>query len=121
MGDVIDTITLTGLRAVGYHGVLPEERRVGQTFVVDVELSLPLETRTDDLADTVSYAEVAQAVHDIVTGEPCNLIETLAGRIADECLARQQVESVRVTIHKPHAPVAVEVDDLAVTIQRSLR
>lgn len=118
-GGAIDTITLTGLTAVGRHGVYPEERRDGQEFIVDVELQLPLETESDRLEDTVSYAEIAAAVEEIIVGEPYNLIETVAGRIASRCLEDARVETVKVTVHKPHAPVPQRVTDLSVTIIRS--
>ena len=116
----IDSITLEGISARGFHGVFPEERRDGQTFVADVELRLPLETRTDSLDDTVNYAEVAQVVEEVLTGPPHNLIETVAGLIADRCLAHDpRVETVRVTVHKPQAPVRQAFTDLSVTITRS--
>lgn len=116
----IDTITLTGISATGFHGVFPEERRDGQTFVVDVELGLPLETTSDALEDTVSYAEIAEVVEEVLTGEPKNLIETVAGLIAARCLQHDdRVETVRVTVHKPQAPVRQAFDDMSVTITRS--
>lgn len=116
---VIDRITITGLSATGRHGVFPEERRAGQLFVVDVELELSLDTHADDLARTVNYAEVADQVVDVITGEPCDLIETVAGRVADRCLAFPLVSGVVVTVHKPQAPVPHNFTDLSVTIHRS--
>ncbi len=115
----IDRITLTGLTAIGHHGVFPEERRDGQTFVVDVELHLPLDTRSDDLSLTVNYAAVADQVVDVITGEACDLIETVAGRVADRCLAFDLVSEVVVTVHKPQAPMPHAPTDLSVTIHRS--
>lgn len=112
-------MTLTGLRAMGYHGVFPEERTLGQSFVVDVQLGLDLPTDSDDLSQTVNYVEVAAAVEEIITGEPCNLIETVAGRIAERCLEQGLVQEVSVTVHKPHAPIPQTVADLSVTITRS--
>ena len=99
--------------------MFPEERRDGQPFVVDVELSLDLDTRSDDLARTVNYAEVADQVVGVITGEPFNLVETVAGRVADRCLAFDLVAAVVVTVHKPQAPVAHDFTDLSVTIHRS--
>jgi dihydroneopterin aldolase len=117
----MDRVTLRGLRGFGRHGVLPHERRDGQSFVVDVAVAL--DTRkaaaSDDLADTVDYGGLAGRVVAVVEGEPVNLIETLAERIADVCLAEPRVEQVEVTVHKPSAPVAVPVDDVTVTISRS--
>lgn len=116
----MDRITLTGIRAVGYHGVFDHERRDGQPFVVDIELHRPLDTTSDDLAGTVNYAEVAQAVEDIITGRPRDLIETVAGDVASRCLTFPGVQSVCVTVHKPNAPLPQEFSDVAVTIRRSL-
>lgn len=116
-----DRITLTGLAARGFHGVLADERREGQDFVVD--LVLDVDTRaaaaSDDLADTVDYSVVATAVVDVVTGEPVDLIETLAARIADTVLATPGVDAVKVTVHKPQAPVGVPFGDVTVTITRT--
>jgi len=116
----VDRITLTGIRAVGYHGVFEHERRDGQPFVVDVELHRPLDTTSDALAGTVNYAEVAQAVEDIITGRPRDLIETVAGDVANRCLGFPGVQSVCVTVHKPSAPLPQDFSDVAVTIRRSL-
>ncbi|AQP45963.1 dihydroneopterin aldolase [Tessaracoccus flavus] len=116
---MIDAITITGLTATGFHGVFPEERREGQPFVVDVVLELPLETSSDDLADTVSYADIADDVEAVITGEPRNLIETVAGEIAERCLLRGRVDRVTVTVHKPRAPLSQTFADVSVTINRS--
>ncbi len=116
-----DRVALRGLQGRGYHGVFERERREGQTFVVDVVLGL--DTRkaaaSDDLADTADYGAIASRVVEVVEGEPVNLIETLAQRIADVCLAEPIVEQVEVTVHKPDAPIPVRFDDVTVTIVRS--
>jgi 7,8-dihydroneopterin aldolase/epimerase/oxygenase len=116
-----DRIALEGLRAFGRHGVLPDERRNGQEFVVDAVLWLDLRpaAATDDLGATVSYADVAERLIEIVSGEPVNLIETLAERLADACLHDPRVNQVEVTVHKPHAPIAARFEDVAVTIRRT--
>lgn len=118
--DVSDQISLSGVRAFGRHGVFAHERREGQEFVVD--LVLDLDTRaaaaSDDVADTVHYGELAEQVAAIVAGEPVNLLETLGARIADHVLGFALVENVRVTVHKPSAPIPVPFDDVAVTITR---
>ena len=115
-----DQIALRGVRAFGYHGVLPEERRDGQPFVVDVVLSV--DTRfaaaSDDLADTVDYGGLAQRLAGIVEGDPVNLIETLAQRLADVGLESERVAAVEVIVHKPEAPTGVAVDDVTITITR---
>jgi len=115
-----DTITIAGLRVRGHHGVYDFERRDGQDFVVDVVLELDLSpaAASDDVADTVHYGELAEALAKVIAGEPVNLLETLAQRLADVCLADSRVAAVTITVHKPQAPVSVPVSDLAVTIRR---
>lgn len=116
-----DRITITGIEAVGHHGVLPEERRDGQRFVVDLELALDTRAAawSDDLSRTVDYGSLAQQVHDAVASDPVDLIETLAERVAGLVLDKEPVQSVRVTVHKPEAPIPVTFTDVAVTIERS--
>jgi 7,8-dihydroneopterin aldolase/epimerase/oxygenase len=118
---VTDRLALRGLRARGRHGVLPAERASGQDFVVDVELRFDTAAAAaaDDLAATVDYGTLAAAVTAVVGGEPVDLIETLAQRVADRCLAEPLVEEVEVTVHKPQAPLTVPFDDVTVTITRS--
>lgn len=115
-----DTIAVTGIRARGRHGVLPQERQDGQTFLVDVVLGV--DTRraaaSDDLADTVDYGAVTLTVVDHVAGEPYDLIETLADRIAASCLRHDGVQVVRVTVHKPDAPIPAQFGDVTVTVER---
>jgi dihydroneopterin aldolase len=121
--DDADEIVLTGVRAFGYHGVFEAERREGQEFVVDTTLSVDM-TRaaaTDDVADTVHYGEVAERIVEIVSGEPLNLIETLAVRIAEDLLTRPHLRAVAVTVHKPSAPITVPFADVAVTVRRTRR
>src|SRR4051795_10108889 len=111
---VSDRIELRGLRFTGHHGVLPAEREQGQPFVVDV--ALEVDTRAaaaaDDLRRTVDYADVAARIAAVVTGEPVDLIETLAQRVADVCLTQVEVTAVEVTVHKPEAPVGQPFDDV---------
>jgi dihydroneopterin aldolase len=84
-----DRIALTGLQVRGFHGVLPEERVDGQDFLVDVVLHLDLAAAaaSDDVADTVHYGELAERLAQVVAGEPVDLIEALAGRLAAVCLS----------------------------------
>jgi 7,8-dihydroneopterin aldolase/epimerase/oxygenase len=116
-----DEITLSGLTVFGYHGVYDSERREGQNFVVD--LTMRLDTRpaaaSDDVADTLHYGEIAERVATIVGGEPVNLLETLVDRIASDLLTIERLEAVRVTVHKPHAPIPLEFADVSVTIERA--
>ncbi len=116
----MDRVTLRGLEARGHHGVFPQERERGQTFRVDLVLGLDTAAaaETDDLTRTVHYGVVAEQVVAVVQGEPVNLIETLAQRIADQCLAHEAVREVEVTVHKPQAPITVPFDDVTITIHR---
>ena len=119
--DHADEIALTGLRVFGHHGVYEHERRDGQHFVIDATLYLDTTTAaaSDDVADTVHYGEVAERIASVVGGEPQNLLETVAQRIADELLSDRLVNSVAVTVHKPDAPITVSFADVSVTIRRS--
>jgi 7,8-dihydroneopterin aldolase/epimerase/oxygenase len=116
-----DRIELVGLRARGFHGVLEHERRDGQDFVVDVGLDVDTAAAaaSDDLAQTVDYGALAEAVAAVVSGEPVDLIETLAQRVADVCLRDSRVRAVDVAVHKPSAPVTVPVEDVVVRIRRT--
>ena len=118
--DMVDEITLTGLTVFGYHGVFDFERRQGQEFTIDLILQVPLAAAaaSDDVADTVHYGELADRVAASVAGEPVNLIETLAQRIADAVLDDERVAAVTVTVHKPHAPIEQTFADVSVTIRR---
>ena len=115
-----DRIRLTGLRVRGHHGVLPQERRDGQDFVVDVALDLDLRpaAASDDVADTVHYGELAERLAAVVAGDRVDLVETLAERLAAVCLADARVRSAEVTVHKPHAPIGLDVADVSVTVVR---
>lgn len=116
-----DRITLTGLTAFGRHGVFDFEREHGQEFTVDVALELDLTTPagTDDVKDTVHYGELAAALVTVIEGEPVNLIETLADRLLDACLADARVEVATVTVHKPQAPIPHAFTDVSVTMRRA--
>lgn len=118
--DMVDEITLTGLTVFGHHGVFDFERRQGQEFTIDLILQVPLAAAaaSDDVADTVHYGELADRVAAIVAGEPVNLIETLAQRIADAALDDARVAAVTVTVHKPHAPIEQTFADVSVTVRR---
>jgi 7,8-dihydroneopterin aldolase/epimerase/oxygenase len=116
-----DSLSLTGLRARGHHGVFDFERADGQDFVVDLTATLDLAPAagSDELARTVNYGVLAEAVVDAIQRDPVDLIETLAERIAALVLEYPAVEVVRVTVHKPQAPILVPFDDVSVTIERS--
>jgi dihydroneopterin aldolase len=116
-----DLIEIKGIKSFGYHGVLESEKITGQDFYVDVVLEVDL-TRasvTDDVSDTINYAEVTDLVVAQITGDPVSLIEKLAGNIADRIKATYpQAAAVSVTVHKPQAPVNAQVKDISVTINR---
>ena len=116
-----DLIEIKGIKSFGYHGVFESENIAGQDFFVDVSLELDL-TRpsvSDDVADTVNYAEITDLVIQEVTGDRVALIEKLAGRIADRIKnTYPQIVTVSVTVHKPQAPVKAQVADISVTINR---
>lgn len=117
-----DHIVLTGIHGFGYHGLFEHERSDGQDFFVDLSLSVDLTTasKTDAIKDTVNYAEITDLVVQEITSDPVNLIEKLAGRIAERVLNQHAaVISVTVTVHKPQAPVAAQLKDIAVVINRS--
>ncbi|WP_374968022.1 2-amino-4-hydroxy-6-hydroxymethyldihydropteridine diphosphokinase [Terrabacter sp. BE26] len=115
-----DRIVLQGVSAQGHHGVLDVEKRDGQTFLVDVTMWCDLERagRSDRLAATVNYAEVADAVVARITGPSFDLIERLAEVIADDVLRHDLVDSVEVVVHKPEAPVGQPFTDVQVCVQR---
>jgi dihydroneopterin aldolase len=118
---VTDTVGLMGLRIRGFHGVLPQERRDGQDFVVDaiVETDTRAAAGSDDLADTVDYAAMAARLAAVVGGEPVDLIETLAARLADAALVDPRASAVTITVHKPQAPVGLAFGDVTVTVRRT--
>jgi dihydroneopterin aldolase len=115
-----DRLTITGLRVHGRHGVFEEERASGQEFVVDAVLWLDTSpaAAADDLTLTADYGAMAGRLAEIVAGEPVALIETLAARLARECLTDAAVREVEITVHKSQAPVGVPVADIAVTVRR---
>lgn len=116
-----DRIALTGLRVQANHGVFEFERAEGQLFVIDVAVSLDLRAAAsgDELARTVHYGELAEAVVAAVQRDPVDLIETVAERVAAVGLGFAAVDAVEVTVHKPDAPIAVPFDDVSVTLVRS--
>lgn len=116
-----DCISLKGIWGFGYHGVFDYEAKNGQDFFVDLEITLDLSkaSSTDDLADTIDYGALTDLVVEEITGERVQLIERLAGRIADRIKAQHpEIDWIEVTVHKPKAPVSSEVADISVTITR---
>jgi len=115
-----DRIAVRGISAHAHHGVYDWERERGQTFRVDAVLELDTAPAAagDDLDRTVNYAALAQQLHAVLTGEPVDLLETVAQQLADTCLANPLVDAVEITVHKPEADLGVPFDDVAVSIRR---
>jgi dihydroneopterin aldolase len=119
-----DTIFVNGLVLHAYHGVMPHEAKVGQPFVLDVVLDIDLveASRSDMLKHTVSYEQLVKTASEAFSARRYRLVEAAAGAIADAVLDRYRlVRSVRVTVRKPHAPIAATFDDVGVTITRARR
>jgi dihydroneopterin aldolase len=116
----MDHIILAGIRALGAHGVLPEEQGRPQPFEVDVDLAVDLASagRSDTLSDTVDYDGLTAKVVAIVESGGCALLETLAARIAGACRADPRVQGVTVTVRKLRPPVPALLDYVAVRIER---
>jgi 7,8-dihydroneopterin aldolase/epimerase/oxygenase len=117
----VDRISVTGIEVFAHHGVLAHERELGQRFVVDLvlELDLSAASASDALSETIDYGRLTGDVAEIVAGEPADLLEVVAGRVAERCLQDPKVAAVEVTVHKPAAPVPVLVADVAVTLRRT--
>jgi dihydroneopterin aldolase len=118
---VSDKIKVTGIEALGYHGLYDSEREIGQPFVVDVVLKLDLEKagKTDEIDYTVDYNDIAVLIHNEIVGPPMKLLETLAEKICNKIFAAYQlVEEIEVTVHKPRAPISVPFGDVSITIKR---
>jgi dihydroneopterin aldolase len=118
-----DRIELRGLTVRGNHGVFDYERRDGQDFIIDITLWIDLAkaAASDDLTDTYDYGVLAQRAADIIAGPARNLIETVAGEIADDVMADARVHAVEVVVHKPQAPIPLTFTDVAVVARRSRR
>jgi dihydroneopterin aldolase len=115
------TIRLVGLRVFARHGVFREEHDHGQEFVIDVTVDMDLDRaiESDELAFTLDYGTLADGIRRRVTEERWNLIERVAGRVADLVLEDERVVTVEVTVHKPNAPIPAEFDDVSVSIRRT--
>jgi dihydroneopterin aldolase len=119
-----DTIFITGVVIHARHGVMEHETEVGQRFVIDLELSADLSeaARTDHLSDTVSYASLVATATAAFKNTNYKLLERAAGAVAEAILAAfPRIDAVKVTVHKPHAPIAATFDDVGITIERTRR
>ena len=116
-----DQLRLTGLSFTGHHGVFDYEKRDGQRFVIDlvIELEIDQAAASDELAHTLDYGDLADRVAKVVTGEPVDLIETLAHRILQVIWDYPQSRRASVTVHKPDAPIGHQVDDVSITLTRN--
>lgn len=116
----MDEIAITGIRAFGYHGVFESEKRDGQEFVVDLKLELDLSKSgsSDALTDTADYSAIALRTRGIIEQGSFNLIERLATEIATKLKGEFGIESIEVTVHKPHALIPIDFTDVSVTIRR---
>jgi 7,8-dihydroneopterin aldolase/epimerase/oxygenase len=117
-----DAVFVTGLSLHAYHGVMQHEGRVGQTFSLDLVLDTDLmeASRSDKLADTVGYDQVVEIASKAFSAHRYRLVEAAAGAVAAALLDRfPRVARVRVTVHKPHAPIAATFADVGVTIVRT--
>ena len=117
-----DTIFVTGLSIHARHGVMDHETEVGQRFVIDLELYTDLSepARSDRLADTVSYAEVVATTTAAFKNTNYKLLEGAAGAVADAILSHfPRIRAVKITVHKPHAPIAAIFDDVGIVLTRS--
>lgn len=115
-----EKISIIGIIGRGKHGVLPSEKSEEQEFVVDVTLKAKLlkAAKSDALAETIDYAEIAKLAHQVITGPSVNLVEKLAKEIGDLILENfPKVESAEVTVHKPQAPIPIPFKDVSVTIK----
>jgi 7,8-dihydroneopterin aldolase/epimerase/oxygenase len=116
-----DRIFVSGLLIHAHHGVMEHEEMVGQRFVIDLELAADLgpASRSDKLADTISYASIVETATRAFTAQNYRLVEAAAGAVAEAVLATfPRIASARVTVHKPHAPIAAVFTDVGVTILR---
>jgi len=119
-----DAVFVTGLALHAYHGVMQHEGKVGQTFHLDLVLDIDLTeaSRSDRLVHTVGYDQVVEIASKAFCARRYRLVEAAAGAVADAVLERfSQVAGVRVTVHKPHAPIAATFADVGVTITRKRR
>jgi 7,8-dihydroneopterin aldolase/epimerase/oxygenase len=117
-----DTIFITGVVVHARHGVMEHETEVGQRFVIDIELFSDLSdaSRSDRLADTVSYSQVVSTATAAFKNANYKLLERAAGAVADAILAAfPRIRAVKVTVHKPHAPIAEIFEDVGVVLTRN--
>ncbi|MDU7515451.1 MAG: 2-amino-4-hydroxy-6-hydroxymethyldihydropteridine diphosphokinase [Varibaculum cambriense] len=118
----LDHISLVGIEERGRHGMLDHERQDGQLFLVDADIYLDLQGAgaSDRIEDTIDYSQISALISRIITGPPCDLLEKVTTQIAEETLELENVQAVRICLHKPEAPLGLEKQDVKVTIWRGL-
>ena len=117
-----DAIFVNGLVLHAFHGVMPHEAKVGQPFTLDlvIDIDLAEASRTDKVQATVSYDKLVATASEAFCARRYRLVEAAAGAVAEAVLGRYpQVRGIRVTVRKPHAPIAATFDDVGVTIART--
>ncbi|MGB8001502.1 MAG: dihydroneopterin aldolase [Anaerobacillus sp.] len=117
----MDKIYLNGMKFYGYHGVFPEENKLGQRFYVDLTLEADLSkaSESDDLTYTVNYADAYNTIKGIVEGEPRKLVETVAEEITQKMFETFEiVEACTVKVIKPDPPIDGHYDSVAIEMKR---
>ncbi|MFM1826007.1 MAG: dihydroneopterin aldolase [Actinomycetota bacterium] len=116
-----DTIKITGIKTFGYHGVFETEKSLGQEFIVDIEYKYETNEaiKKDAIELAIDYGAVISKVKSIVEIGSKNLIETVADQLAIDLLSEFKIDWVKVTLHKPHAPVDVSFKDISIVVERS--
>lgn len=115
-----DQIRLEGIEVFAHHGVLPHERELGQTFLIDVVVDTDVSDAAahDDLSMTIDYGDLAARIHELVSRERWDLIETVAARVADLVMEHPSAQASEVTVTKPRAPFSVPVGSVSVVVRR---
>lgn len=117
----MDKIQMNKMEFYGYHGVFPEEKKLGQQFIIDLTVQLDLKKagQTDDLRHSVNYAELYTCCKEIVEGESVNLIETIAEKIAGTILSNyRELDICTVKVTKPNPPIKGHYESVAIEITR---
>lgn len=116
----LDVISFRGLHVRAYHGVHDHERQDGQDFWIDADVWVDTRAAaaSDDIDDTLHYGHLMRAIADAAAHPAVDLLETLAERLAGVTFAFAGPQAVRITVHKPKAPVKLRFDDISVSILR---
>jgi 7,8-dihydroneopterin aldolase/epimerase/oxygenase len=118
---MMDKIYMNQLQFYGYHGLFPEENKLGQRFIVDAVLELDLHKagESDDMTQSIHYGQAFEVIKDVVEGRAKNLIEAVAEEIAKQLFAAfSLLEACTVKVIKPDPPIAGHYESVAVEIRR---